>query len=76
MIEEGCLRHGGQGFGFEEGLLLSETPDLRHLHYIVAEPEREPEQGNEDIRHKSAEMSTGAETFEGICIGIGNEQSS
>ena len=28
------------------------------------EPEREPEHGSWNIRHKSAEMSTGAETFE------------
>ena len=27
------------------------------------EPEREPEHGSLDIRHKLAEMSTGAETF-------------
>ena len=67
-----------QGFGLEEGLLLSGTPDLRHPHYIEPgpEPEPEPEHGRKDIRQKSAEMSTGAETFEGICIGIGNEQNS
>ena len=65
-----------QGFGFEEGLFLSETPDLRHLHYTEIELEPGlgpgPEHGSQDIRHKRAEMSTGAETFEGI----GNEQSS
>ena len=32
-----------QGFGLEEGLLLSGTPDLRHPHYIEPELEPEPE---------------------------------
>ena len=31
------------------------------------EPEPEPEHGSLDIRHKSSEMSTGAETFDGFC---------
>ena len=31
------------------------------------EAEREAEHGSRDIRHKSTEMSTGAETLEGFC---------
>ena len=31
------------------------------------EPEREPEHESRNIRHKSAEISTGAETVEGFC---------
>ena len=32
-----------QGFGLEQGLLLSGTQDLRHPHYIEPELEPEPE---------------------------------
>ena len=31
------------------------------------QPEPEPEHGSLDIRHESAQMSMGAETFEGFC---------